>query len=115
VEKISVKDGDLRIHVPSVKIAYEESDVVTGKTKLKDLLPQKTQQKSAVCIDLTAIRSGFTPGVSEPNAVMGLTEDDLKELVETLSKTEHDDLVIISEYNPAIEKMKTGQIVVKIF
>jgi hypothetical protein len=39
----------------------------------------------------------------------------LKEAVSDLTSRQQDDLVIISEYNPAIEKHKTGETIVAIF
>jgi len=76
---------------------------------------QKQNGRTAVCIDLTCLRANFAPGVSEPNAVFGLTEDMLKEQISELINQERDHLVVISEYNPAIEKFKTGEMAVKIW
>ena len=39
----------------------------------------------------------------------------MKTMIGQLSDLNHDDLVVISEYNPAIEKIKTGETIVNIF
>ena len=67
--------------------------------------------KSAALIDLTCMKASFAPGVSEPSTLLGFTADQMESIVSQLVKQEHDDLVVISEYNPAIEKVKTGNMI----
>ena len=65
-------------------------------------LPEKNG-KSAVCIDMTCFQAKFAPGVSEPNAVEGFSLNQMTSIAGRLVLAGHDDVVIISEYNPAIE------------
>ena len=60
------------------------------------------------------MKAGFAPGVSEPNAVFGLTDSQMEAIIDQLTRSKHDDLFIITEFNPAIEKHTTGKFIVKI-
>lgn len=79
------------------------------------MIQKQEQEKTAVCIDLSCINSNFVPGVSEPSSVFGLTDQQLIDTLQTLTDLNHDNLIIISEYNPAIEKFKTGEFILTAF
>ena len=118
VNKMSGNSEDKNIGIPTVenvKILFEEKDIMQNNVTLKDCLPPKRDRKTAVCLDLTSLKAGYAPGVSEPNAVFGLTLENIEGAVNQLTESGKDDLVIISEYNPAIEKHKTGETMVHIF
>jgi len=39
----------------------------------------------------------------------------LKENLNIIAKLGYDDLILVSEFNPAIEKLKTGNFIIEIF
>lgn len=39
----------------------------------------------------------------------------MKENLNTISSLGYDDLILVSEFNPAIEKLKTGNFIIEIF
>ncbi len=39
------------------------------------------QSRGALCIDLSCLKANFAPGVSEPNAVFGLTAEKLEQQI----------------------------------
>ena len=57
----------------------------------------------------------FAPGVSESNKDLGFSFDQMKQNLDQAIAAGHDDLIIISEYNPAIEKFKTGNMILELF
>lgn len=67
------------------------------------------------CMDLTCMKARFAPGVSEPNICQGFSIRQIKSAIKDFSDFRHNDLVIITEYNPAIEQIKTGFTIVEIF
>ena len=67
------------------------------------------------CIDLTCIKAKFAPGVSEPNVCQGFAIGQIKSAIKDISDRRHDDLVFLSEYNPAIEQVKTGITIIELF
>lgn len=70
---------------------------------------------TAVCIDLTAFKAEVAPGVSEPNPVSGFSENEMLEVVLDLIEQQRDTIVSITEFNPAIEKVRTGQTIMTLF
>ena len=109
---MSVLDGFKDV----TKIAFLDKDINTDEKQIMDFLIQKeANEKTAVCIDLSCINSNFVPGVSEPSSVFGLTDQQLNSTLKTLTDLDHDNLIIISEYNPAIEKFKTGEFMLNAF
>ena len=46
--------------------------------------------------------------MSDPNPIDGMTPESLNATLTELLQLNHDDLIIISEFNPAIEMVKTG-------
>ena len=61
------------------------------------------------------MRSEFAPGVSDPSSVLGFTSEQMKENLDIITKLGYDDLILVSEFNPAIEKLKTGNFIIEIF
>ena len=59
--------------------------------------------------------AAFAPGVSEANNMVGFTDEQMKSNIEQVVSLGMDDLIIITEYNPAIEKFKTGNMILDIF
>lgn len=47
--------------------------------------------------------------------MFGLTEDDMMGVIGDCVREQMDDLVVITEYNPAIEKHKTGGLIISLF
>jgi len=78
-------------------------------------MKKEDKHKAAVCIDLSSMLGTIAPGVSEVNKEMGFTFDQMKANVEQALVAGHDDLFIFSEYNPAIEKFKTGNMILELF
>ena len=39
----------------------------------------------------------------------------MKENLNIIAKYGHDDLILVSEFNPAIEKLKTGNFIIEMF
>ena len=64
--------------IPNIKLIFEEKDINQKGAKISDSLPQEKSRKTAVSIDLTSLKAGYAPGVSEPNAVFGLTDESMK-------------------------------------
>ena len=62
-----------------------------------------------ISIDLSAIKSTYAPGVSEPSSSCGLTRDQVINLVSLNAKQSK--CLVVSEYNPPIEKLMTGALV----
>ena len=71
--------------------------------------------RSAVSIDLSCIKAEYAPGVSEPSTVYGFTDTQILNSIDQLIKCKKDDLFMVTGYNPAIEKFKTGELIVNIF
>ena len=87
----------------------------SDKTKFSSFLPKKESGKfSATCLDLSVMKAEFAQGVSEPNPVIGIDKEGITTILQDLQSLGHDDLLIISEFNPAIEKLQTGQLIVEI-
>ena len=76
---------------------------------------KEDKHKAAVCIDLSCMIGTIAPGVSETNKEVGLTHDQMKGNLKHALAAELDDLFIFSEYNPAIEKFKTGNTLLELF
>jgi arginase family enzyme len=86
------------------------------KLKISNLeKPNNVTGPTAVCIDLTAFKAEVAPGVSEPNPVSGFLEHEMIEVLLDLVEQKRDTLVAITEFNPAIEKVRTGQTIVTLF
>lgn len=97
-------------------MVFYQKDIVEGQSNLKTYLGAAGDgEKTAVCMDLSCILSTFAPGVSEPSPVQGFNEEQLKGIINDLTELKHDKLIIMSEYNPAIEKYKTGHTIVNMF
>lgn len=54
------------------------------------------------------MKADYAHGVSDLSPIDGMTPETLQETLLDLIALKHDDLMIISEYNPAIEMVKTG-------
>lgn len=76
---------------------------------------KEDKHKAAVCIDLSCMNGTIAPGVSEVNKDMGFTFDQMKGNIEQALAADLDDLFIFTEYNPAIEKSKTGAMILSLF
>lgn len=68
-----------------------------------------------MCLDLTALKAEFAPGVSEPNPVNGFSEQEMISVLLDLIDEHRDDVIAITEFNPAIENQRTGNTVVTLF
>lgn len=78
-------------------------------------MPKKAVNEfSATCFDLSAMKAEFAPGVSEPNPVLGFSKSEILHTFKTIQESAHDDLIFITEFNPAIEKIQTGDLIVEI-
>ena len=65
--------------IERIEIAFEERDIIKQQKSIGHYLQEKkdSSDKSAVCIDLTSLKAGYAPGVSEPNAMFGLSDEQL--------------------------------------
>ena len=91
-------------------------DIIGQKAKLHKFLPPKEPAElSMSCIDLTCLKAKFAPGVSEPNVCQGFALGQIKSAIKDISDNRHDDLVFLTEYNPAIEQVKTGLTIIELF
>ena len=57
----------------------------------------------------------YAPGVGLPSPAMGFTETQVSEIAHKIGKNPSNKVFSISEYNPAIEKYKTGTLLQSIF
>ena len=87
---------------------FLQKDIVDGGQGLA--IPE--QGTTAVCLDLSVVKAQYAPGVSEPSAVTGFTSDEVKAMVKQMGGVQ---VVLVTEYNPAIEKFKTGGLITDIF
>ena len=103
-------------NVKNLQLIYLDENInKEGKQLSHIAMKKEDKHKAAVCIDLSCMNGTIAPGVSEVNKEVGFTQEQMKVNVEQALAADHDDLFIISEYNPAIEKFKTGNIVLELF
>mmetsp|Transcript_10524 Transcript_10524/g.14195 ORF Transcript_10524/g.14195 Transcript_10524/m.14195 type:complete len:95 (-) Transcript_10524:57-341(-) len=74
-----------------------------------------TLGRELVTIDLSAVKSHFAPGVGLPSPAMGFTETQIAEIASKVGQDAKNRVFAISEYNPAIEKYRTGALLQLIF
>ena len=86
--------------------------VYASPTKQRLVTLTVEQGTTAVCLDLSVVKAQYAPGVSEPSAVTGFTSDEVKAMVKQMGGVQ---VVLVTEYNPAIEKFKTGGLITDIF
>ena len=66
-------------------------------------------------VDLAAVKAEWAPGVSCPSPAFGISGRELMEMAESIGQKTRVKIVTVSEYNPAIEKFKTGTLVNQVF
>lgn len=71
--------------------------------------------KELVSVDLSSVKGHFAPGVGLPSPAMGFTETQIGEIAHKVGKDSKNRVFSISEYNPAIEKYRTGTLLQYIF
>ena len=71
--------------------------------------------KELVSVDLSCVKSHFAPGVGLPSPAMGLTDTQICDIAHKAGQDQSTRIFSISEYNPAIEKYRTGALLQLIF
>lgn len=66
------------------------------------------EENFVVSLDLSSVKADLLPGVSEPCPAFGLSLEEIEEIVIILGQSPKLRVLTISEYNPAIEKFKSG-------
>lgn len=74
-----------------------------------------TPGKELVSIDLSVVKSHFAAGVGLPSPAMGFTDTQIIEVANRVGRDPHNRIFALSEYNPAIEKYRTGTLAQLIF
>lgn len=63
-------------------------------------------------VDLSAVKTSYCCGVTYPSPATGLSEQEIKDIAYRAGLSSKISSFGISEYNPAIEKFRTGTLVV---
>ena len=71
--------------------------------------------RQLVSVDLSSIKSNFAPGVGLPSPAMGFTQDQICDIASKVGQNATNRVFSLSEYNPAIEKYRTGALLQFIF
>ena len=71
--------------------------------------------KELVSLDLSAVKAHFAPGVGIPSPAMGFTDVQVSEIAYKIGLDTNNRVFSVSEYNPAIEKYRTGTLLQYIF
>ncbi|CDW73674.1 formimidoylglutamase [Stylonychia lemnae] len=79
------------------------------------ILKESQQIELIVNIDLTSIKAQNAPGVSEPCPAFGFNTQEIEDIAFNIGKQENLRIFTISEYNPAIEKFQTGNVLCSIY
>ena len=74
-----------------------------------------TPGKELVSLDLSVVKSHFAAGVGVPSPAMGFVDNQIIEIANRVGKDPKNRIFALSEYNPAIEKYRTGTLVQLIF
>ena len=96
----------------------KKTDVWTqAGTVMASILDSLSAEYDAIffSFDVDSISSAYCPGVSSPSVVGGLTDEEAAELVYLAGKCSKVRLVDMSEFNPAVEKKRTGVLLVHLF
>ena len=64
--------------------------------------------RALVSIDLSSVKSHYAPGVGLPSPAMGFTDIHISDVANKAGKDPKNRVFSVSEYNPAIEKYRTG-------
>lgn len=104
-------------NINNLHFVYMNENILQENKELIHFCPENkaASEKSAVCIDLSCMRASFAPGVSEVNQMVGFTDEQMQANIGQAVQARLDDLVVITEYNPAIEKFKTGNMILNMF
>eukprot|EP00347_Sterkiella_histriomuscorum_P014974 403358795 len=98
---------------------YNPTIVLNSLLQAYKVQPQLSEQKYIskliVNLDLQAIKSQYALGVSEPCPAFGFSIEEIEELSYQLGQQNQLKVFTISEYNPAIEKVRTGNILNSIY
>lgn len=117
--KVSKEDINLvkESSADSVQLFFYQRDIIGKKVTLDNVLKtkEKEEEKAAVCLDLSCFKAEFAPGISEPNPVYGFSPEMMKECLAAIAKKRQDDLIMITEFNPAIEKFETAKTLCHMF
>ena len=65
-------------------------------------------RRELVSVDLSSVKSQYAPGVGLPSPAMGFTDTQISEIAFKVGKDPCNRVFSVSEYNPAIEKYRTG-------
>jgi len=79
LQKDKASKTDNLPQIERIDIAFEERDIIKQQRSIASYLSEKKDpsERSAVCIDLTCLKAAYAPGVSEPNAMFGLSDQQL--------------------------------------
>ena len=68
-----------------------------------------------VSVDMSSIKSHYAAGVGLPSPAMGLSDTQICEVASKVGRDPSNRIFSLSEYNPAIEKYRTGALLQMIF
>jgi arginase family enzyme len=100
------------------KTSEKEDKVQTQAGQLMRLVLEGLEKECdviLVTIDMSAINSNVSPGVSYPSVVGGLTVEEVKEISFLVGANKKVRIIGVSEFNPAVEAKKTATLAVEIY
>ena len=96
------------------KVKEEEEQTTQAGQMIQNLLDRLCKEVEQVFIsfDVDSISVEFMPGVSAPSIVGGLTANEAFEVMAVAGKNPKVKLVDFSEFNPAVENIRSGRLLV---
>lgn len=82
--RVSQEDVDWvrNTKIPHTQLCFYDRDIKPSNLRISSLeRPSSVTGPSAVCLDLSAFKAEYAPGVSEINPVSGFTESEMQEIV----------------------------------
>ena len=100
------------------RIQSKEDGIYTQAGKvMSELLTKLSQEYDSIffSFDLDSINGAFCPGVSSPSVIGGLTDEEAVELAYLAGRCEKVSIMDVSEFNPAVESKRSGNLIVHMF
>ena len=82
---------------------------------MEELVENLDTARELVTVDLSCVKSQYAPGVGLPSPAMGFTESQINEIARKVGTDPTNRVFAVSEYNPAIEKYRTGTLLQYLF
>ena len=100
------------------EVSPEDTEVITQAGQYMKLILNDLAKKVDLIFfsfDVDTIDSQYCPGVSAPSVVGGLTEAEALELAFLAGQCKQVAMMDLSEYNPAVELLRTGRLLANIY